>query len=266
MIKCNIKTARYVLALMLCSYIGVQHVDAAQGYNVDKQQGVAQVGKVSGVVKDQAREPLIGVTIQIKGNTAAGTITDIDGNFTINANPNDVLVASYIGFTSKEVKLKNMNSLEITLDEDTKQLDEIIVIGYGTATRKSMVGAVDQVVSKQISERPVANITEALQGASPSLVIQSKGFDPNRNSTNMNIRGLTTMNDNSPLIVIDGLVSDDSSLNRLNPSDVENISILKDAGTAAIYGSRAAAGVILVTTKQGRKDQKAKVNFTRWRN
>src|SRR5690606_8949328 len=113
---------------------------------------------------------------------------------------------------------------------------EVVVIGYGTTTRKSVTGAVDQVTSKVIENRPVANLTQALQGTSPSLIIQQRNFNPNSGGDlNIDIRGLTTMNNNSPLIVIDGLVSDDASLNNLNAADIESISVLKDAGTAAIY-------------------------------
>ena len=124
------------------------------------------------------------------------------------------------------------------------------------------MGAVDQIKSEAIAERSVANLTQALQGTSPSLVIQQRSSDPADNQLNINIRGIGTMNNNQPLIVIDGLVSDNSSFNKLNPSDIENVSVLKDAGTAAIYGSRAANGVLLVTTKKGKLNQAPTVELT----
>ncbi len=215
---------------------------------------------VSGVVKDQNGEPLIGATITVKG-TSKAVVTDIDGNFSISCSNSDVLAITYLGFTAQEIAVGNKTNMPIVLVEDSKVLDELIVIGYGTTTRKSVVGAVDQVKSKILEDRPAANMTQALQGASPSLVIQQTSMDPNNNNLNINIRGLSTMNNNAPLIVIDGLVSDDASLNKLNPNDIENVSILKDAGTAAIYGSRSSNGVILVTTKTGKKNQRPMVRL-----
>lgn len=215
---------------------------------------------VSGTVKDQSGEPLTGATVVVKGTTK-GVTADIDGNFSIACSDKDYLVVSYMGFISQEVLVGNKTNLNIVLSEDSKILDEIIVIGYGTTTRKSVVGAVDQVKSKILEDRPTSNMSQALQGASPSLVIQQKSMDPNDNSMNINIRGLSTMNNNAPLIVIDGLVSDDASLNKLNPNDIENVSVLKDAGTAAIYGSRSSNGVILITTKTGKKNQRPTVRL-----
>ena len=216
---------------------------------------------VRGIVKSESGEPLIGVSISIKG-TSKGTTSDIDGNFSIECKKNDVLVFSYIGFNTVELRVTNQSNIAVTLKEDTILMDEVIVVGYGTTSRRKAIGAVDQVKQQIIKEQPVANVTQALQGASPSLVIQQRSMDPNNNSLNINIRGLSTMNNNSPLIVIDGLVADGSSLNRLNPNDIDNISVLKDAGTAAIYGSRSANGVILITTKTGQKNQRPKVSLT----
>ena len=166
----------------------------------------------------------------------------------------------YVGYATQEnccEKIKKQ--LNVVLKEDTKVLDEVIVIGYGTTTRKSAVGAVDQVKASMIEDRPVANMTDALQGAAPNVVIQQRSSNPNDRKTNFNIRGISTVNDNSPLFVIDGLVADGGSFDKLNPNDIENISILKDAGTAAIYGSRSSNGVVLVTTKKGKKNQRATV-------
>ena len=209
---------------------------------------------VRGSVKDATGESLIGVSVTVKGKEGVGTITDVDGNYSIVCSAQDVLVFSYVGYATQEIAVKNQKQLNVVLKEDTKVLDEVIVIGYGTTTRKSAVGAVDQVKASMIEDRPVANMTDALQGAAPNVVIQQRSSNPNDRKTNFNIRGISTVNDNSPLFVIDGLVADGGSFDKLNPNDIENISILKDAGTAAIYGSRSSNGVVLVTTKKGKEE------------
>ncbi len=217
---------------------------------------------VKGTVKDASGEPLIGVSVSVKGKSGIGTITDINGNFSIQCDANDALVFSYIGYATLEFPVNGNSSLSISMKEDTKVLDEVIVVGYGTTTRKSAVGAVDQVKADMIENRPVANMTQALQGAAPNVIIQQRNHNPNDNKTNFNIRGISTLNDNSPLFVIDGLVADGESFNKLNPMDIENISILKDAGTAAIYGSRSSNGVVVVTTKKGKKNQRPVVRLS----
>lgn len=223
---------------------------------------VQQNSTVKGNVKDSTGENLIGVSITVKGKEGMGTITDVNGNFSIQCDAKDILVFSYVGYTTLEIAVKNQTQLNVVLKEDTEVLDEVIVIGYGTTTRKSAVGAVDQVKATMIEDRPVANMTDALQGAAPNVVIQQRSSNPNDRQTNFNIRGISTVNDNSPLFVIDGLVADAGSFDKLNPNDIENISILKDAGTAAIYGSRSSNGVVLVTTKQGKKNQRATVRLS----
>lgn len=217
---------------------------------------------VKGTVKDASGEPLIGVSVSVKGKSGIGTITDINGNLSIQCDANDTLVFSYIGYATLEFPVNGKSSLSISMKEDTKVLDEVIVVGYGTTTRKSAVGAVDQVKADMIENRPVANMTQALQGAAPNVIIQQRNHNPNDNKTNFNIRGISTLNDNSPLFVIDGLVADGESFNKLNPMDIENISILKDAGTAAIYGSRSSNGVVVVTTKKGKKNQRPVVRLS----
>ena len=217
---------------------------------------------VKGTVKDASGEPLIGVSVSVKGKSGIGTITDINGNFSIQCDANDTLVFSYIGYATLEFPVNGKSSLSISMKEDTKVLDDVIVVGYGTTTRKSAVGAVDQVKADMIENRPVANMTQALQGAAPNVIIQQRNHNPNDNKTNFNIRGISTLNDNSPLFVIDGLVADGESFNKLNPMDIENISILKDAGTAAIYGSRSSNGVVVVTTKKGKKNQRPVVRLS----
>ena len=225
------------------------------------QQEVNQnTKKVTGVIVDEAGEPVIGANVVIAGTTQ-GTITDFDGNFSLEASDNSTLEISYIGFLTQKISVKGKKDLRIVLKEDSQKLDEVVVVGYGTRSRKSITGAVDQVNNEVFENRPVTNATQALQGASANLVIQSKNMNPNDNSMNINIRGVSTMGNNDPLIVIDGLISSSSTLNNLNPNDIENVSVLKDAGSAAIYGSRSANGVILITTKKGAKGSKPKVTF-----
>jgi len=229
-----------------------------QGNNINIiRKATASVGTsvtVKGNVVDETGQPLIGVSIVQKDLRTNGRVTDNDGNFSITVPMGTVLSVSYVGFLSEEIVVKDGTPLKIRLSEVAKKLDEVVVIGYGTVQRKSVVGAVDQIDSKKIEDRPVGNLTQALQGLSPNLTIQQRSMNPNDNQVNINIRGVSTMNNNDPLIVIDGLVTSNGSLNQLNPSDVESISILKDAGSAAIYGSRSSNGVILVTTKKGKLD------------
>ncbi|MBD1434753.1 TonB-dependent receptor [Sphingobacterium sp. DN00404] len=209
-----------------------------------------------GVVKDKLGKPIVGATISIR-NRPTTTQTDSDGQFSIVASAGDVIEVSFLGYAQANISLGQQTLLNITLEDAINtELDEVIVIGYGTTTRRRVVGAVDNVNSDLIENRPVTNLTQALQGTMPSLNIQQRSMNPNDNTLNINIRGIGTMNKNSPLIVIDGLVSDNASLDRLNPNDIESVSVLKDAGTAAIYGSRSANGVLLVTTKKGKKNQK----------
>ena len=218
---------------------------------------------ISGHVKDNKNEPIIGATVTING-TSNGTTTDMAGNFTLaNVSEDATIHISYIGCVAQTLSVKGRKIFEIVLREDEKMLDEVIVIGYGTTTRKHVIGSVDQVGSNMIKDRPVANLSQALQGMSPGLTIQQRSMNPNDNSMNINIRGINTMNTNDPLIVIDGMITEDvKAMNLLNQNDIESVSILKDAGTAAIYGSRSANGVILITTKKGRLDMKPVITFS----
>lgn len=239
--------------------ISGRHIIITQKERKEKKGGA---GTVKGTVVDSTGEPIIGATVKVVG-TGTGTVTDIDGNFTIETADNASLEISYIGYANMTVQVNGKHQLNITMAENQQQLDEVIVIGYGTTTRRSITGAVDQVKSDILENKPVANVTQALQGAAPNLIIQRKNFNPNSESNNMNIRGISTTNSNSPLVVIDGLVmNDDGALNSLNPNDIENISVLKDAGAAAIYGSRSSNGVILVTTKKGRQNEPTKVRLS----
>ena len=231
---------------------------------IKSDDGVNQPTKktLKGKTLDTKGEAIPGTTIIVKGTTI-GAISDIEGNFTIDVPLNaKILVFTFVGMKPMEVAIENKSSFNVTLEEQTVGVDEVVVVGYGTTTRKSSVGAVDQVKSVMLENRPVTDMTQALQGTSANLVIQTREFDPTAKSTNLNIRGVSSLSNNTPLIVIDGIVTDQTALNNLNAMDVETVSVLKDAGSASIYGSRSANGVILVTTKSGKKNTVPKVRLT----
>lgn len=216
--------------------------------------------QITGNVLDANGESVIGANI-VEVGTTNGTVTDIDGNFSLMVENDASVRISYIGYLEQTIHTSGSTSFNIVLLEDTKALDELIVVGYGTRQRKSITGAIDQVNSEMFEDRPVSSAVQALQGASANLIIQQKSMNPNDNNLSINIRGVSTMGNNDPLIVIDGLISSSNTLNSINQNDIENVSILKDAGSAAIYGSRSANGVILVTTKKGLKSNKPLVRF-----
>ncbi len=221
----------------------------------EQQQGIA----ITGTVTDENGESLPGVNVIIKGTTT-GQVTNIDGKYSINVPGKDaVLVFSYIGYTSQEMLVGDQKQIDVVLSEDVRLIDEVVVVAYGTVQRKNLIGAVEQVNSGVIEARSVGNVSQALQGAASNLIIQQRSANPNDNQMNINIRGVGTLGDNAPLIVIDGIISSD--LNTLNPMDIDKVSVLKDAGSAAIYGSRSANGVILITTKRGRLNEKLSVQF-----
>jgi TonB-linked SusC/RagA family outer membrane protein len=213
---------------------------------------------VTGIITEASTgQPLPGVNVIIK-NTSTGTATDFDGNFTLNDVPiNTIIVVSYLGFISKEVTIKNSERLTIVLEEDTESLNEVVIIGYGTQTKKEITGAVAVVSSEIIETLKPTRIEQALQGQVAGVNIVSNSGSPGAPST-ISIRGISTNGDNQPLILVDGTVVEDLSV--INPNDIETINILKDA-TAGIYGVRAANGVILITTKSGRKNMPLSVEY-----
>jgi TonB-linked SusC/RagA family outer membrane protein len=225
-------------------------------------QEAAKAIKITGTVVDDTNAPLPGVSVKLK-DTNIGTVTDVNGKFVIDLPAADgTLVFSFIGFTPKEVPLNGQTTgINVQLMPAQNSLNEVVVVGYGTQKRVNVVGAIDQISSKAIEGKPAVNLTQALQGTSPSLIIQQKSNEPGA-PQNINIRGVGTFNDTNPLLVIDGITSNDvGDLNLLNPNDIESVSILKDAGSAAIYGSRSSNGVILVTTKKGSKNSAATLNY-----
>ncbi len=207
---------------------------------------------VTGKVLDDTGEPITGSSVSHKGTTI-GTQTDMDGNFNLEVSVGAILEIRYLGYATQEVRVVDGQPLTVVLTEDVQKLNEVVVIGYGTRQRRSIIGSVESVGAQTFENRAVGNAMQALQGAAANLTIQQKNMNPNSSDMNINIRGISTMGNNDPLIVIDGLISSTSTLNNLNPNDIENVSVLKDAGSAAIYGSRSNNGVILVTTKKGQQ-------------
>lgn len=206
----------------------------------------AQKITVKGVVNDATGEPVIGANVIIKG-TSVGTITDFDGNFTLNANAKDVLVVSFIGYKNAEVKVKP--NMVITLRDDTQLLDDVVVIGYGAVKKKELTGAVAQVKSEELTKINTSDLGNALQGMVSGVSVTAESGAPGA-SSNILIRGVTSVSGgNTPLYVVDGVPQEGDP--RISPNEVETIDILKDAASCAIYGTRGAAGVILITTKKG---------------
>ena len=215
---------------------------------------------VSGIVNDAENFPLPGVSVIIKG-TNSGTVTDIDGEFRMEVPSNDdILIFSYVGFLSQEVPVANQTSFNIQLEEDIEQLNEVVIVGYGSQKKVNLSGAVDQIDAKQLENRPISNVAQGLQGAVPNLNIDFLSGEPGK-AANINIRGLTSINGGNPLILIDGVPSEPIELNRISPQDIESISVLKDASSAAIYGARAAFGIIMITTKTG-KGEKMQISYS----
>ena len=227
----------------------------------------AQDINIRGVVLDKATDdPIIGASIFVEGNTHIGTITDIDGKFSLKAPRNSVISASYIGYITQKIKVtKDGESITIKLAEDSKLLDEVVVVGFGTQKKENLTGAVGIATAKEIQDRPVMLASQALQGLVPGLNISQNSGSLEARAA-INIRGRGTIGDGSsgePLILIDGVEGD---INALNPQDIDNISVLKDAASSSIYGAKAPFGVILVTTKKG-SEGKTKVNYNnsfRW--
>lgn len=211
---------------------------------------------INGTVVDEAGVGIPGANVLVKGTTK-GAVTDFDGNFTIEASSGDVLEISFLGYVTQSVTVGNQTSITVTLAEDAAQLDEVVVIGYGTAKKSDLTGAVSQVSSKSFEKQPLVRVEDALQGRAAGVSVARAGGAPGA-AVKVRIRGVNSINgDNSPLVVIDGIIGGD--LSTINPNDIANMDVLKDASATAIYGSRGSNGVIIVTTKKGRG--KAKIDF-----
>ena len=222
---------------------------------VDAVEAVQQAKKITGIVRD-AMGPVIGANVLIKGTTK-GVITDIDGNFSIDVEPGVTLVISFIGYSSKEIVVGAENHYEVSLSEDTEMLEEVVVVGYGVQKKKLVTGATVEVKGEDIASRNTMSALGALQNQSPGVNIQAASGQPG-DGFKISIRGAGTNGNTAPLYIIDGVAGGD--INALNPADIERIDVLKDAASCAIYGARAANGVIMITTKQG-KEGKIQVSY-----
>ncbi|MEM8927268.1 MAG: TonB-dependent receptor [Bacteroidota bacterium] len=213
---------------------------------------------ISGTVKDATGNVLPGASIVEKGTTN-GTNTDFEGNFTIQLIGDDaILVVSYMGYVTKEVPVNGTDNLQIMLSEGSSELDEVVVVGYGTQKKVNLTGAVSSVKQDVIENRPITQTSNALQGLSPGVFVNSNSGEAGNDIADIRIRGIGTLNDSSPLILVDGI---EAPLNSVSPNDIESINVLKDAASASIYGTRGANGVILVTTKRGRFDMPTQINY-----
>ena len=240
-------------AMALATGVGVcLPQNAMAGENTLLQAAGKQ--QVKGTVVDQNGEPVIGATITIPGKSGVGTVTDFDGNFSIAAAPGDKLQVSYVGYLTQT--LKASNGMKVTMQEDSKSLDELVVVGYGTMKKKLVTGATTQVKGDDIAKLNTTNPLQALQGQTPGVNIVSTSGQPGA-AMSVTIRGLGTVGNSQPLYLIDGVAGD---ITLLNPADIERIDVLKDAASAAIYGAQAANGVVMVTTKSG-QEGKSKITY-----
>ena len=213
---------------------------------------------ITGQVTDQMKEPLIGVSVFIEGQSTGGTITDFDGNFTVKAASDATLKFSYVGYQEQLVKVGGKTVINVTMLENSELLQDLVVVGFGSQKKESLTGAVSVVDAKAFENKgSLTSPLEALQGQVPGVIITRESSAPGDEGWNMKLRGSVSKNSGGPLVIIDGVAGD---INSINPSDIENINFLKD-GSAAIYGSRAADGVVIITTKKG-KEGKVKVNYT----
>ena len=242
------KTALMMSALALLG-LGYSSNANAAGAPQEVQQATK---KITGTVVD-AMGPVIGASVVEKGTTN-GTVTDFDGNFSLNVKPGATIVISFIGFETQEIKVGNQDNFQITMKDDNAVLEEVVVVGYGVQKKKLVTGATVQVKGEDIAKLNTTNALTAMQASTPGVNITQSSSQPGK-GFKVNIRGVGTIGNSSPLLIIDGINAGtaDDGLNGLNPNDIESIDVLKDAASAAIYGARAANGVILVTTKQGKE-------------
>ena len=242
----NQKIRKTALLMGACSLLGMYSPLSANAEN--SVQAVQQsTKKITGTVSD-SQGPVIGASVVEKGTTN-GVVTDFDGNFTLNVKPGATLVISYIGYTTQEIAIGSQSNYNVTLEEDNTALEEVVVVGYGVQKKKLLTGATVQVKGDEIAKLNTTNALEAMQSSTPGVQITQSSSQPGK-GYKVYIRGIGTTGNSAPLYVIDGVAG--GSLDDINPADIESIDILKDAASAAIYGARAANGVILVTTKQGK--------------
>ena len=245
--KSTANTFFKLLSFVFCLVLGLAELSA----------NATAYGPVKGVVLGDDGDPLIGVTVLVQG-TAQGTATDFDGSFTIDVPDNTgVLVFSYTGYETQEISVDGRSEINVTMAPSATALDEVVVIGYGSQKKVNLTGAVSSISSEALENRPIASVGQGLQGLVPNMNVTIRNGDPTQ-SANFNIRGYESINGGDPLILVDGVPM---ALERINPNDIASVNVLKDASAAAVYGARAAFGVILVETKRG-KEGKAKITLS----
>lgn len=221
----------------------------------------AQERIVTGKVYDSSGESIIGASVMVQG-TMQGVVTDIDGAFQLKVQPSQSLVISFLGYQDVILPVGSKNNFKIILEEDSKKLDEVVVVGYATQKKVNLTGSVVSVSAKDIQDIPVANTTTLLQGRLPGLILTQNGAQAGNDNPEIRIRGIGTFGNNNPMVLIDGVEGSISQIAEIPSADIESISVLKDAASAAIYGVRAANGVILITTKRGQASSKVKVSYS----
>ena len=263
---CKKERWRIVLALGACCLVSLSvsaNVSTFQSVPENEfphEEEVSQEGfKVKGQVLDNLGEPLPGVNVMVKG-TMTGIITDVDGNYEIVAPYSKAsLVFSYVGYQPQEISLSGKHILNVTLVEDTKALEEVVVVGYVTQKKATITGSVATITTKDLKQSPTANLNNALAGRMPGLMVnQFNGGEPGVDKADIRIRGMATYGDQSPIVIVDGVERD---MSYLAPEEIETFTILKDASATAPYGVRGANGVIIITTKRGKASEKPNVNF-----
>lgn len=250
-ISCKI-AGKYFLPAVIALAFSTGAMQASEkgrtSFDVESVTHSQQERELTGVVTDAKGEPIIGANVVIKGTTQ-GSITDLDGRFVLQVPENAVLQISYIGYVMQEVEVGNKTSVTILLKEDSQALEEVVIVGFGAQKKVNLTGSVSSVDSEKLSGMPATNVTSMLQGKLPGVAITQSSGLPGREKTSIRIRGIGTMNNSDPMVLVDGL---ESSMDDVNPNDIESVSVLKDAAASSIYGTRAANGVILITTKRGK--------------
>ena len=217
--------------------------------------------RVSGTVVDQQGMPVVGAGVVVRG-TQTGSVTDLDGRFTVMAAKDATLTVSFIGYTTREVPVGTQTDIRIVLEENVQSIDDVVVVGFGTQKKETVTGAIGQLSGKELMRSPVTNISNALVGRIAGMAAVQKTGEAGFEESTIRVRGVGTYaGDQNPLIVIDGIVRDMTAFNMLDPNDVKNVNVLKDASATAVYGVRGANGVIIVTTKRGREGN-LKISFT----
>lgn len=249
------------MIIVMCSAIMPKQTEAASVADAPQLAQGRQTAKdvvVKGVVKDKSG-PLPGVSVTLKGDANIGVATDVNGNYSIKVPETGILVFKAIGFETQEIALSGRATIDVVMQESMSALNEVVVVGYGVQKKVDVTGAISSVKGSDLKQSPAANLSNSIAGRTPGVIISNRSGEPGRDASTILIRGKGTLNDNSPLIVIDG-IANRGDFDRLNPDDVESVTILKDA-SAAIYGAQAANGVILVTTKRG-KTGKPTISYT----